>query len=57
MFLRSGNFSEMKFLQRKFVFQKGFTLRVIVERKQISSKVLSFTEICLLSEGALKEKQ
>ena len=57
MFLTNGNFWEMKRLQRKSVAQKGFILRVIVERKWISPQVLICTEGCFLSEGALKEKQ
>ena len=50
-------FSEMQLLERNLVVQKGFILRVIVESKSISSQVLSCTESCFFSEGALKEKQ
>ena len=57
MFLRSEKYSEMKFLQRKFVFQKEFNLRVIVERKQHSLEVLIYKNSCLFSEDVLKKKQ
>ena len=57
MFLGSEKYSEMKFLQRKFVFQKEFNLRVIVERKQHSLEVLSYKNSCLFSEDVLKKKQ
>ena len=57
MFLRSEKYSEMKFLQRKFVFQKEFNLRVIGERKQHSLGVLSYKNSCLFSEDVLKKKQ
>ena len=57
MFLRSEKYSEMKFLQRKFVFQKEFNLRVIGERKQHSLEVLSYKNSCLFSEDVLTKKQ